>query len=399
VTEVSEAELLILERVPTLDTLTISLTDALGTVLRQNVFADRDHPPFHRVTMDGIAIAYQDWGAGKSTYQVLGTQGAGMPPMKLTETGQCVEIMTGAVLPEGADTVIPIERVKIKDSKAKIDSDTSITERQFIHSRGSDRVAGSQLIHTGSRIGPKEIAVLASAGYAQVTVSRLAKVAVISTGNELVDAEGPVKPHQIRSTNGRAIEASLAQHQLAQTTRVRLKDDRKKMLSSIRALHHDNDFLILSGGVSMGKYDFVPAVLEELGVNLVFHRIEQRPGHPMWFGVSDESKLVFALPGNPVSTLVCLTRYVLPALRQTLGLKPANNQTVALGKDVGFSANLTYFLPVKLNFSDKGLGIALPRPTNTSGDFLSLADTDGFVQLPKDQSRFKKGTTATFFRW
>ena len=149
----------------------------------------------------------------------------------------------------------------------------------------------------------------------------------------------------------------------------------------------------------MGKYDFVPAVLEELGVNLVFHRIEQRPGRPMWFGVSDESKLVFALPGNPVSTLVCLTRYVLPALRQALGLKPANNQTVALGKDVGFSANLTYFLPVKLNFSGKGLGIALPRPTNTSGDFLSLADTDGFVQLPKDQSRFKKGTTATFFQW
>lgn len=398
-TEVSEAESSILERVSTLDTLTISLADALGTVLRQDVFADRDHPPFHRVTMDGIAIAYQDWVAGKSTYQVLGTQGAGMPPMKLTETGQCVEIMTGAVLPKGADTVVPIERVKIEDSKAKIDPDTSITERQFIHSRGSDRVAGSQLIHTGSRIGPKEIAVLASAGYAQVTVSRLAKVAVISTGDELVGAEEPVKPYQIRSTNGRAIEASLAQHQLAQATRVRLKDERTKMLSSIRALHHDNDFLILSGGVSMGKYDFVPAVLEDLGVNLVFHRIEQRPGRPMWFGVSDEDKLVFALPGNPVSTLVCLTRYVLPALRQALGLKPVNHRMVTLGEDVEFSANLTYFLPVKLSLSNKGLGTALPRPTNTSGDFLSLADTDGFIQLPKGQSHFKKGTASTFFQW
>ena len=259
-TEVSEAESLILERVPTLGTLTISLADALGAVLRQDVFADRDHPPFHRVTMDGIAIAYQDWGAGKSTYQILGTQGAGMLPMKLTETGQCVEIMTGAALPEGADTVVPIERVKIKGNKAKIDRDTSIAERQFIHSRGSDRVAGSQLIHAGSRIGPKEMAVHASAGYAQITVSRLAKVAVISTGDELVGVEEPIQPYQIRSTNGRAIEASLAQHQLAQATRVRLKDERTKMLSSIRALHHDNDFLILSGGVSVGKYDFVPAV-------------------------------------------------------------------------------------------------------------------------------------------
>ena len=116
-TEVSEAESLILERVSALDTLTISLADTLGTVLRQDIFADRDYPPFHRVTMDGIAIAYQDWKTGKNTYQILGTQGAGMPPMKLTETGQCVEIMTGAVLPEGTDTVVPIERVKIEDSK------------------------------------------------------------------------------------------------------------------------------------------------------------------------------------------------------------------------------------------------------------------------------------------
>jgi len=399
VTEVSEAESLILERVSALDALTISLADTLGTVLRQDIFADRDYPPFHRVTMDGIAIAYQDWKTGKNTYQILGTQGAGMPPMKLTETGQCVEIMTGAVLPEGTDTVVPIERVKIEDSKAKVDPDTSITERQFVHSRGSDRAAGSQLIHAGSRIGPKEIAVLASAGYTQVAVSRLAKVAVISTGDELVSVEEPIKPYQIRSTNGRTIEASLAQHQLAQTTRVRLKDERTKMLSSIRTLHHDNDFLILSGGVSMGKYDFVPAVLKDLGVNLVFHRIEQRPGRPMWFGVSDENKLVFALPGNPVSTLVCLTRYVLPALRQALGLKLSNHQMVTLGENIEFSANLTYFLPVKLSSSSKGLDIALPKPTNTSGDFLSLADTDGFVQLPKGQSHFKKGTASTFFQW
>jgi molybdopterin molybdotransferase len=171
------------------------------------------------------------------------------------------------------------------------------------------------------------------------------------------------------------------------------------MLEAIRELHDRSDVLILSGGVSMGQYDFVPSVLEELDVNLVFHRIEQRPGRPMWFGLSHDAKPVFALPGNPVSTMVCLSRYVLPALQQALGLPPASAERVTLATDVEFPADLAYFLPVVVTWTDAGVGMAEPRPTNTSGDFVSLAGTDGFVELPRGQDIYAKGTVVRLFRW
>ena len=149
----------------------------------------------------------------------------------------------------------------------------------------------------------------------------------------------------------------------------------------------------------MGRFDFVPSVLKELEVQVVFHRIEQRPGRPMWFGISRDAKPVFALPGNPVSTIVCLYRYVLPALQQALGIPPAIAERVTLAADVEFQADLTYFLPVVTSWTDKGVGRAEPRPTNTSGDFVSLAGTDGFVELPRGQDLYPQGMVARLFRW
>jgi molybdopterin molybdotransferase len=143
----------------------------------------------------------------------------------------------------------------------------------------------------------------------------------------------------------------------------------------------------------------VPSVLEELNVKLIFHRIEQRPGRPMWFGISRDSKPVFALPGNPVSTMVCLNRYVRPALQQALGLRPGSAERVTLATDVEFSADLTYFLPVDVHWTNDGIGMATPRPTNTSGDFLALAGTDGFVELPRGQNIYEQGTVVRLFRW
>ena len=157
--------------------------------------------------------------------------------------------------------------------------------------------------------------------------------------------------------------------------------------------------LILSGGVSMGQFDLVPSVLEELGVALVFHKIEQRPGRPMWFGTSRESKPVFALPGNPVSTLVCLYRYVLPAISCALGEPVAEPERVRLAEEVSFAPDLAYFLPVNLTYSEAGEALAWPRPTNTSGDFVSLARTTGFVELPRGMDRYPRHFVTRLFRW
>jgi molybdopterin molybdotransferase len=307
--------------------------------------------------------------------------------------------MTGAVLPAGADTVIPVERLEKRGAQVSVHPDALVERRQAIHARGSDRRAGAQVLEAGLRRGPTEIAVLASAGRSEVTVARLANVAVVSTGDELVDVSDSIEPWQIRSTNDRAIEASLVRHKLATVTRARLADDPEQMIESIVRLHASHDALILSGGVSMGQYDFVPDVLGKLGAEIVFHRIAQRPGKPMWFGLSRDGKPLFALPGNPVSTLVCLTRYVLPALRQACGEEDTSTENAVLTRDVSLPADLTLFMPVVLASDDGGRLLAEPRPTNTSGDFISLAGTKGFVELPREQRLWPAGSVVRVFRW
>jgi molybdopterin molybdotransferase len=304
--------------------------------------------------------------------------------------------MTGAACPPGADTIVPIERVEILGTDATVDA-REVTARQFIHARGSDGRRGAALLAPGVRLGPPEIAVLAGAGgRAEALVASVPRIAAISTGDELVDPGEPVEPFQIRSSNDFAIEASLHRSGLATITRTRLKDDPDPMLAAVRALHESHDALILSGGVSMGEFDFVPTVLKSLGAELVFHRIRQKPGRPMWFGMSRAGKPIFALPGNPVSTLVCLTRYVAPALRFSAGMPDAPPERVRLTERVVGPA-VTYFLPVKLSSSDDGVALAEPRPTNTSGDFVSLAGTDGFVELPA--GTHEAGKVARLFRW
>ena len=402
-TETFEAERLIFDRMPRAGTCRQPLEHCAGRVLAEEIFADRDQPPFDRVTMDGIAIAFADWAAGTRRYDIVGTQAAGAPPLNPVPAGRCAEVMTGAVLPAGTDTVVPVERIARhgdgRGAVAEIAADAPIEKGQFIHRRGGDRRRGDALLVPGRRIGPAETAVLASAGAAEVPVAELPRIAVVSTGDELVDVDESPAPHQIRSSNDRALEAALRRHQLGSVTRRRFADDADAMLEGIERLHASHDVLILSGGVSMGQFDFVPAVLERLGVEVVFHKIEQKPGRPMWFGTSAEGKPVFALPGNPVSTLVCAARYVVPALESSLGLAPAPLEYAVLTEPVTMPKTLTLFMPVLLRSSGAGVLEATPRPTNTSGDFVSLAGTDGFVELPRGPAAYDAGTVARLFRW
>jgi len=384
---------------PRLPTRTVPLGSATGCVLRETIRAERDQPPFDRVTMDGIAIAFRDWRDGTREYDAIGVQAAGARPLQIDSPAQCIEVMTGAMLPPGADTVIPVERIARDGERINVEVTLDVTERQFVHHRGSDRPAGSVLLEPGTALGPPEVAILAAAGRTDIEVAGAPRVAVISTGDELVEPGEPVAVHQIRSSNEWAIAAALERHCNAQTTRAMLKDERSVLLRRIHQLHDEHDMLILSGGVSMGRFDLVPGVLEELGVALVFHKIEQRPGRPMWFGTSRDGKPVFALPGNPVSTLVCLYRYVLPAIGRSLGLPVPAQEHVQLAEEVRFAPDLTYFLPTVLTWSSDGAALAWPRPTNTSGDFVSLASTTGFVELPRGGKVFAKRAAARLFRW
>jgi len=397
-TEVAAAEALILAHMPRFAARQEPLSACSGRVLAEDVRAERDQPPFDRVTMDGIAIAFRDFAAGVRSFEVVGIQAAGAEPLAVGAQ-QCAEVMTGAVLPAGADTVVPVERVQRNGASAAITADATVAAEQFVHRRGSDRAQGSLCLGAGTRLGPPEIAVLAGAGYATALITDLPRVAVMSTGDELVEPGKPIAPHQIRSTNDRAVEASLLLNRLGNVTRARLRDDANALAIAIDRLDAEHDVLVLSGGISMGKFDFVPSVLTELGAKLVLQKVQQRPGRPMWFGVSARGKPIFALPGNPVSTLVCATRFLLPALRQASGLPAARQELVELTAPIEASPTLTLFTPVTLSSSERGTLLAAPHPTNTSGDFVTLAGTDGFVELAAKRGSYSAGTVARLFRW
>ncbi len=297
--------------------------------------------------MDGIAIRHADLGEGKLEFPIQATQSAGDAPLTL-QPGNCIEIMTGASLPAGADCIVPVERITVSDGFARIEAGYEAGERQFIHARGSDHRQGSRLLAAGKRVSPMDIAVIHSAGLTSVEVAALPSVRVISTGNELIPAGEPIEPHQVRLSNGPAVIAMLAKHGYGNCSHDHLVDDPGLLEARIAEHLQSAQVLVLSGGVSMGKSDHVPHVLRNLGVDVVFHKISQRPGKPMWFGMGPDGQAVFALPGNPVSTLVCCRQYIIPALDQASGLTPPPPEFAALTEDVTFAPELTCFLPVRL---------------------------------------------------
>lgn len=395
---VAEAQDAILGELPTFGTEDVSIDQVLGRVLRQSVVAERDQPPFDRVMMDGIAIRHADFASGRREFEVQATQHAG-DAVETLDAGRCIEIMTGAALPVSADCIVPVERIETRDGAAVIEADYSAEARQFIHPKGSDHVAGSELLASGTRITPMDVAVIASAGRPSVTVSENPTIRVISTGNELVAAGKPITPQQIRLSNGPAVVAMLEQHGFDNGAHDHLVDDPALLRQRLAAHLDDAKVLVLSGGVSMGKADFVPAVLSELGVRVVFHKISQRPGKPMWFGIGPQDQLVFALPGNPVSTLVCCRQYVVPALCSASGMPAGKPAFASLAQPVTFRPHLTCFMPARLVSNAAGTVLALPVPTNTSGDFASLAGTDGYVELAREQNEFPVGTAVPLHRW
>ncbi len=397
--DVAEAEAAIFDGMPVFPSKRVPLDQALGGILREPVTAERDQPPFDRVTMDGIAIRFEAIEKGLRRFRLAGTQGAGEAARVLGDAGDCIEIMTGAVLPEGADTVIPVERTRSAGDYIELETGYEPGSKQCVHRQGSDHSQGQTLLQPGTRIGPTEMAILTVGGKPDVSITRQPAIAVISTGDELVDVGKPVELFQIRSSNDRAIESALQQRDFSNCTRLQLPDDPDYLTGEISRLHAGKDVLILSGGVSMGKYDYIPQILKELGVRVVLHKILQRPGLPMWFGVGKQGKPVFALPGNPVSSLVCLARYVLPALQKASGLPVPRPAVVCLTETVSVDADLACFLPVTLSHADDGRVLAAPKPTNTSGDFVSLGGTDGFVELTRSRNRFPAGGAVPFYPW
>ena len=382
---VAEAEKIILNHLFTPTTERVSLERCSGKVLAEEIKADRDLPPFNRATMDGIAILFKSFEAGQHEFLIEGIQAAGQPQQTLTNGNQCIEIMTGAPLPNGTDTVIPYENIAIENKRAKISD--SIFKGQNVHQQGSDARQNERLLSPGFEISPAEVALMASVGKSEVNVFNNPFAAVISTGDELVDVDQQPLRHQIRKSNSYALVAAL--HELGCEADVfHLGDNEKELKAALEVILNKYKLVILSGGVSKGKFDFVPLVLESLGVKKLFHQVSQRPGKPLWFGRSEKTT-VFALPGSPVSTFMCFHRYVKPWLAKSLGNK-AKTPSAILANDFTFTPALTYFLQVKIQ-NENGKLMAYPAAGGGSGDFANLKDVDGFLELPLERSEFQKG--------
>lgn len=370
-----------------------------GAVLRENIYAERDQPPFDRVAMDGVALASRAVSAGRRRFKVQAIQAAGEAPTALAAENHCVEIMTGAVLPPGSDTIVPVEQLRREEGYIELAAGVNPAPWDNVHRRASDQPQGALLLEVGNVLHAPEISVAASAGMARVRVSSQPAIVVISTGNELVEPGDPIAPHQIRRSNSYAVSAALRERGFQRVADDHIVDDATELRQRLKRHLETHEVMILSGGISMGKFDLVPSSLEAIGVRCVVKGVAQRPGRPMWFGVSGAGRAVFALPGNPVSTLVCLSRYVMPALYQAMGMPSLPVERVALAAPIPWPKKMTGFIPVRLTHDDWGRPWATPCPTNGSGDFATLAGTHGFVEVPPGPADFNKGFVCRLYRW
>jgi molybdopterin molybdotransferase len=395
----AEADALIGRHLACLPIESLPLVQCAGAVLRENIYGERDQPPFDRVAMDGIAIDSVAVRGGAQRLRVQAMQAAGDPPLTLANGQHCIEIMTGAMLPTGCDAVVPVEQLRLAEGYAQLPADLRFEAWQNVHRRGTDSKQGALLLSSGSRLSAPEIALAASAGMPRIRVSAQPTVIVVSTGNELVEPGEPLLPHQIRRSNAYGIVAALRQRGFLRISDDHLPDSLDSLTGRLRVHLDTHEVVILSGGVSMGRLDLVPQALQALGVREVFHRIAQRPGKPMWFGIGANGTAVFALPGNPVSTMVCLARYVVPSIQAAMGQTDTSAARIALAAPVEVKSALTAFIPVRLSGDEWGRPWAHPCTTNGSGDFTSLGGTDGFVELPPGPNTYAKGFVTRLYRW
>jgi molybdopterin molybdotransferase len=361
--------------------------------------------------MDGIAINYTHFKNGQRSFKVEGIQPAGSKKLTMQTSENCIEVMTGAVLPNNCDTVIRYEDVTIKNGIATI-TVNSINDKQNIHTKGKDKQQGDLLIKENIVISPAEIGVIATVGKSTIKVAKQPKVMIVSTGDELVAVHENPLDFQIRRSNVYTLVSLLSKLNIPSET-AHITDNKAILKEKIASYLAAYDVLLFSGAVSKGKFDFLPEVLAELGVEKLFHKVAQRPGKPFWFGratplsISNQNvyqneqikkAIVFAFPGNPVSAFVNCLAYFYPWYYKSVDIKQ-HEETAILANDIIFKPNLTYFLQVKLSYRFGHL-TATPIKGNGSGDLASLVEADGFIEVPKtEQIEFKSGAVFPVIRY
>ena len=385
----------------------VRIENAVGLQLQEDVISDTDSPPWHRSMMDGFAVISNDFVLAEDDkavvpLDVVAEIGAGETTAIILKEGQCVRIMTGAPMPSGADAVIPIERVVTGSSDGHVGERVSLHDPHFrfgqhVSKKASFFQAGQTVINSSVELEPVHIGLAAEVGASHVTVNAPPRVSIITTGNELIsECQIPGKG-QIRNTNEPMLSAAVARCG-AEPIPMGIARDHAESLRALIAQGLAADFLLLSGGVSAGDYDLVPRVLEKMGVECIFHKVCLKPGKPIWFGVfqrlAASSTLVFGLPGNPVSALICFELFVRPALGLVTGrsidMKSGPPLTARLVGSVKGSGDRPVYHPCRLELSDGSLFVEALQ-WGGSADLLGLSHANGLLVIPKNGGDYQEG--------
>lgn len=392
-----EAQDIVLSKCSTLGTETVTLEDALGRVLAEEVTSNRFQPPYDVSAMDGYAVSSDDFDDGVVTLKIADDIRAGMTPSKKINKGEAAIIMTGAEVPVGTDTVIRIEDTDGGQEVLKINKFP--TKGRDIRKKGENIKKGDIVLSVGDTINPGALATLVMVKKREVSVFKMPTVSILSTGDELESIEEELDARKIPDTNSYAVMAQLkaigVSAKIIGIAKDTPEDTEAKIKEGLKS-----DILIVSGGVSVGVHDFVKPILEGLGIKIHFWKAAIRPGKPIAFGTKKESikdsnneKLVFGLPGNPVSSMVCVEQFVIPALRKTLGFKTLFRQTslAELKEDFKNKSGRTNFARVKVSYEDNNLKAA-NTGSQGSGILMSMVEADGFMVIPSDTGMLKSGT-------
>ncbi len=386
---------IVLENVKPLSTEKVFLKDALGRFLAEDVVSDTDKPLFDNSAMDGYAVRFEDIkGASEDKpveLSLVGEYSAGTGENLSVEKGTAVKIFTGAPIPEGADTVVPVEFTQEKDGKVFINRE--FKRGSNVRLRGEDVKEGEVILGRGHEIRGYEVGMLAFVNRAVVEVFRRPKVAVLSTGDELLEVgENQTRPSQIRSSNHHMLY-SLVESAGGEAHQLGIAPDEPEKLLEVLKRCHDYDIFITTGGVSMGEKDYVQYLVKEVGVDVKFHKLRIKPAKPVLFGTYSENKLFFGLPGNPVSCAVAFDLLVYPAIRTMLGAKEVFKRKVSATLVKGFrrkDAKRREFARAKVWF-EGGKFLCEPHPKQQSHMLTSLVESNAYMVVYEGVNEIKEG--------
>ena len=393
-----------------LTTKKVKLRELSGYVLAQDIYADRDYPPFHRALMDGFALKAKGYAHfHKKGFLLSQSISAGDSKQSFLALGECARIMTGAPLPPGADTVIPKEEEREESKKENGERSSlrgveykdriyfkckRVQEGQNVALQGEDMKAGILVLHKGKRLGNTDISSLASLGISQALVFSPPTTSILSTGNEIVSMKKKAERQEIRDANAPFLRAYLSKYHVPIQFTGIVRDDPKEIKVALRRLMK-SDFIILSGGLSMGEMDFVPQVMEEMGVDCLFHRVNVKPAKPFWFGKKKGGPVFFGLPGNNFSVQVAFKIFIEPFLRAFLQTSPLKAIKLKLANGRVRKDKRPEYFPCSLNSE----GLLEARNLRSSGDVCGALGSSGIALHPSTKAALSQASPVHFFFW